>query len=255
MMGLVGNLIFLILIFLQPFLHAEGCLRSVIIADTFDRFIGYSCVSDAYRLKESLQAIGSQLQMQVEVTVLDELKCRSVDLETWLNSQNPTEADVVMVLYSGHGCRDISGSSLPMLDLPDSRLRGASLQEALERFPCKLSFLFLDCCNKSTGQARSPRSPFHPVIHRHRRLAGLKHLFQGTRAAITMCGAKRGEVAWGSNMETPLGGYLTTGFLLALKELAGNTKVTWKKVLNRAREYSIKRSHNKQHPFFIIKSR
>jgi hypothetical protein len=90
-MILARKLIALLLTFLPVVLHAEGCLRSIIIADTLDTDIGYTCVSDAYRLKKSLYSICSQLHLKPEVTILNKKKCRSVDLVRWLRSQTQSD--------------------------------------------------------------------------------------------------------------------------------------------------------------------
>ena len=256
MMSFIRKSIFLQLTFLPFLLHSGGCLRSVIVADTFDNHIGYSCISDAYRLKKSLQAISSQLHMRAEITVLDKLKCQTVDLKRWLRSQKPSATDVVIILYTGHGVADPSGNQLPLLDMVTDKFRGTDLQEAIEQFRCRLSILFLDCCNKSDEKSRSTTHVFHPVIHRNRRLAGLKHLFRGTKAAITVCAASVGEYAKSTNVMNPVpGGYLTTGFLYAMKELAVDPKVTWEAIFYKASEFATKLSNDEQHPFFIIKPR
>ena len=179
-----------------------------------------------------------------------------MDLEKWLHSQKPNALDIVVIMYTGHGLVDPLGSALPLLDLSDHGFRGTDLQNALEQFHCKLSVLFLDCCNSPAEESRSTKNPFYPVIHRNRRLAGLKSLFRGTKAAITVCAASVGEYAKSTNIMNPVpGGFLTTGFLYAIKELANDPNVTWETILHRASEFATKQSNDKQHPFFTIKPR
>ena len=231
--------------------HPEGVFRSIIIADTKDVNIGYSCASDAHRLEKSLQAIGSQLHMKAAITVLDKNKCCCADLGKWLSELHSSPTDIIMVFYAGHGRGDRAESTLPLLLLRDGEIRGAALQSVIEQLPCRLSLVLFDCCNPFPEEGGSIiRNRFHPIIHKGRKLGQLKPLFQ-SRSAITVCAANRGENAWGGHT----GGYLTTGFLRAMKTPPKKTAVSWGRILAKAKWYSAKRSHNQQHSFYTIKAR
>ena len=246
-----------LVVFCSALIHSKtvardpGTLRSIIIADTQDIEIGYSCASDAYRLEKSLQAVGSQLRLGTDITVLDKRKCHRTDVEKWIHSLTPGGNDVVMVFYAGHGHEDQSGSHLPVLILRDGEVRGAALQEEIDRLPCKLSVVVFDCCNLLPEGFYPKKRHLYPVIHKNRRLARLKPLFFQCNASITMCAARTGELAWGGQN----GGFLTTGFLRAMKDPSQTGVISWRRILTRAKTYSIKRSRNKQHPFFTIRSR
>ena len=167
----------------------------------------------------------------------------------WLSKLQPSAKDVVMVFYAGHGHGD-QGDSLPVLLLRDGDMRGAALQSVIEQLPCQLSFVLFDCCNPLPYEGAARRAHFHPIIHKGRKAEKLKPLFQ-SKAAITVCAARRGESAWGGRT----GGYLTTGFLRAMKTPQKKTVVSWEQILTKARRYSAKRSHNQQHAFYTIKAR
>ena len=245
-MRVILIVVFIFSLHIGVFAKSNGHLRSVIVADTQDVNIGSSCASDSYRLKKSLRAISAQMRLKADITVLDKRKCRCADLEKWVRSLRSAKTDVVMIFYAGHGHEDRSGSSLPVLILRDGEIRGATLQKVIERLPCRLSFLLFDCCNLLP---QGIKSHFYPIIHKNRRLDPLKPLFQTSRASITVCAAEMGEFAWGGRT----GGYLTTGFLLAMKD--PDTSPSWSGILTKARRYSIRRSHNEQHPFFTVKTR
>ena len=229
---------------------SSGVLHSIIVADTKDVSIGASCTSDARRLKRSLQAISSQLLLRPRITILDRNKCRGKDLGKWLSKLRPSSKDVIMVFYAGHGYGDRTGDPLPILSLRDGEMRGTALQSVIEQFPCRFSFVLFDCCNSFLEEGLTRGNHFHPIIHKGRTVEKLKPLFRG-KAAITVCAALRGEDSWGENS----GGYLTTGFLRALKAPKKKTIVSWEQILTKARRYSAKRSHNQQHAFYTIKAR
>jgi hypothetical protein len=251
-----------VLICLQAVLHAkdvDACFRALIVANTRDGRIGNTCVSDAYRVKKSLQAIASQIDIQLQVSILDGRKCRGYDMKEWIVHQRINPNDIVLVYYSGHGGPDWEQGLWPYLSLRDGCLRSAELQGMIKSLPCRLSMLFLDCCNgrKSEPEKRSDSDHYIPVLKRDKPLVGLKSLFKRSRGFMTVCAAARGEQAGcdGRRRDKIWGGYFTTGFIVALKELAKNQDVTWEQVFHRAKEYAVVASCEDQHAIATVETK
>jgi len=176
--------------------------------------ISASVIKDAETVQKALEVLQSEGISELRMTTMrsSEKKVKTSDMIEWLGNLNPSEDDVVMIYYSGHGFIDEQNRHYLSFEEGDTIPR-SDIISRLNELDCRLRILITDSCSNlvslPTPVTSSPRSIGEKQDRKY-----YKDLFIDHRGLLDVTAASEGEYAWGNST---LGGYFTSSLFSSFK--------------------------------------
>lgn len=136
--------------------HAKMKLYLLIVADTLATDIGSNCAFDAKRITTMFKQISDYIGCQFSVRNVMGKNYSKKELVSQLKLLVPSENDIVIFYYSGHGFRkDNDSRRYPYLDLRLDKsvdlfketMNMENIYSALQKKKAKFTLILSDCCN------------------------------------------------------------------------------------------------------------
>ncbi|HGE70908.1 TPA: hypothetical protein ENX78_08745 [Candidatus Poribacteria bacterium] len=176
--------------------------------------ISASVVKDAETVQKALEVLQSEGISELKMTTMrsSEKKVKTSDMIEWIGNLDPSEDDVVMIYYSGHGFIDEQNRHYLSFEEGDTIPR-SDIISRLNELDCRLRILITDSCSNlvslPTPVTSSPRSIGEKQDRKY-----YKDLFIDHRGLLDVTAASEGEYAWGNST---LGGYFTSSLFSSFK--------------------------------------
>lgn len=226
------SLIFVFMIsFFSASTNAQTTHALVILMDS-DVNISESVIRDGETVQKSLGVLQSENISQLNMTIMrsSERKVTTSDMIEWIGNIDPSDNDVVMVYYSGHGFIDDQNKHFVTFEEGDTIAR-TDIISRLKEINCRLQILITDSCSNlvslPTPVTASPRS-----VGERQDKDYYKDLFIEHSGLLDITAASEGEYAWGDGK---LGGYFTSSLFSAFKG-NGRDFRTWNDVFSDAKD-------------------
>lgn len=250
-------------------------LYLVIAANTNDPIIGSTCEEDRKATESTFSDLAEFLGIKLVAKSIYGKEYSKQNVETAINSLNPSPKDIVVFYYTGHGFSMQDTYEYPHIALNGKAFESAkanslNMEEIFARIKSKgarFNFVFSDCCNTpiETASAIMPAS-----VARTRNsqigwdIDNCKALFMNPKpTSILATAAARNEMSCGISS----GGLFTSSMRSSLIDFFSkfHNNVTWSQLLTEAKNDTIKRAEKtalveddgkvtrcKQHPIFKI---
>jgi len=176
--------------------------------------ISASVIKDAETVQKALEVLQSEGISELKMTTMrsSEKKVKTSDMIEWIGNLDPSEDDVVMIYYSGHGFIDEQNRHYLSFEEGDTIPR-SDIISRLNELDCRLRILITDSCSNlvslPTPVTSSPRSIGEKQDRKY-----YKDLFIDHRGLLDVTAASEGEYAWGNST---LGGYFTSSLFSSFK--------------------------------------
>lgn len=247
----------------------------LIAANTLDADIGSTCEEDRKQTEKVFGDLAEFLGIQLVKKSIYGQEYNKKNIETAIQSLNPSPKDIVVFYYTGHGFSQNDNYQFPHIALTaksfeSARANSLNMEEVYARIKSKgarFNLVLSDCCNNSIEGA----SAIIPVNMARTRASNLpwdpdncKALFMNPKpTSILMTAASRDELSCGISS----GGLFTTALRSSLIDFFSKFRnnVTWAELLTEAKNDTIKRADKtamqgdngtytrcKQHPIFKI---
>lgn len=194
--------------------------------------ISASVIKDAETVQKALEVLQSEGISELKMTTMrsSEKKVKTSDMIEWIGNLDPSEDDVVMIYYSGHGFIDEQNRHYLSFEEGDTIPR-SDIISRLNELDCRLRILITDSCSNlvslPTPVTSSPRSIGEKQDRKY-----YKDLFIDHRGLLDVTAASEGEYAWGNST---LGGYFTSSLFSSFKG-DGIRFRTWEDVIKDAKD-------------------
>ena len=215
------------------------------VIDTQDEKIGQDCETDRKNQQSYFTKIATKLEIPIIIKELLGKDLSRINVLSKINEITPTQNDIVIFYYSGHGYSKEDNRLFPYLDLrpdkdiPISRENELNMEEIyglIKNKPSRLNLVISDCCNwhpgfsnvRSTNIANTRPSPVGLSIE------NMKTLFMSPeRKSMMITAAAKGQLSAGNRDE---GGIFTSQFRDALQKYMGINyqNITWQQITENA---------------------
>lgn len=186
--------------------------------------IGQQCSQDSKAMRSEVRGIAQLLGMNVQIYDVSGDQFSLTGLKRALRQLKPSNDDVVIFHYSGHGFRfDDQEDEFPQLslcptgyeELLDNNYVGLSdVYEVLLSKQARLTIVLGDCCNSNLGVPRPiTQTAFLTRDRSNVSLEKLRQLFLSAQGSVISSAASPGEVSW-CDLN---GGMYTNAFLQSLR--------------------------------------
>ncbi|MCB1119639.1 MAG: hypothetical protein KDK65_06740 [Chlamydiia bacterium] len=207
---------------LVPFYTFAATLWALVVTDTFNDDIASSVISDRERVYTEVDKIAHYTHLNVKKLYLTGSKATPRNVLNQIKAINPSEDDVVMFYFSGHGYR--SGKK-PESDpwpniyfvVTNQGMDFTRIVHQLQRKSQRLTIGLADACNSFMPDEDEP------ILVRKRGLFGksavtdrenYRHLFLDTKGSIIATSSVAGTYS----LSLPSGGLFTTEFFHSLSD-------------------------------------
>jgi len=205
--------------------NSSSTLHLVLIANTLDPSIGTGCATDERNLRNEFNEVADALGVSFREHIVDGTAFSKENVQAELNSLQPSENDIVLFIYRGHGFRykdqkedwprmDLRTSSYAAIN-DNSSMNLAEVYGILKSKGARLNIILGDCCNSEVDVSSVTTSNYLTFqVDNNSDISKLKKLFLNSNGVILSSAAQKGEVSW----NTPEGGLYSMSFLQALRE-------------------------------------
>lgn len=133
-------------------------LHLIAVADTMDKSIGSACSKDLQRMAETFKYLTGFLGIQYSVTTIWGANFNKKNVETTISKLKPSDSDIVIFYYSGHGFRKqeekrrfpymkLKTFHTSKKDVYANSLNIEDIYNKLRLKPARLNLVLSDCCN------------------------------------------------------------------------------------------------------------
>ncbi len=225
----------------------------VLVANTNDKKIGKTCVTDKESTLSLFSEVAEFLNIGFVPTVIEGNSFSKVNVEKAINALRPGSGDIVVFYYSGHGFSDRRDNyAFPYMDLRDKSYQTFGGQYAMnmemvyqkiKSMGARLNLVLSDCCNNDPTQSANllndePNTRTSSVGWNKNKCIDL--FMNPKRMSFIMTAAKKGELSAGTISD---GGFFTFNFRETLEKTVGNFNkdktVSWPAILNTAQAQTI----------------
>lgn len=200
-------------------------LHLIIVANTLDPKIGFSCKTDRTNLRNEFKQMADALGIGFRDYIVDEDNFNKSNVLSILNSVYPGKNDIVLFIYRGHGFRwQNQLEKWPRLSLKISQYEQPSMnnsinlkeiKDILDGKGARLNIVLGDCCNSEiSSSAITGNNYWSYQVDNNSDISKLRTLFINTRGSIISAAARPGEVSYAS----PQGGLYSISFMQALQQ-------------------------------------
>jgi formylglycine-generating enzyme len=188
-----------------------------------------SVTKDDETVENSIKMLETEGICQLNMKVLhsSKQKVTTSDMVEWIMNLEPSDDDVMMIYYSGHGYIDDQNKHFLAFDEGDTIARSDVITK-MTSINCRLQILITDCCSNlaslPTPITATPRS----IVKSDKKY--YVDLFISHKGLLDITAASEGEYAWGSGSG---GGYFTNSLFSAFKG-DGSSFRTWRDVIKDA---------------------
>ena len=228
-------------------------LHLILVANTNDVKIGFSCKADRYNLVNQFKQMASAMKIGYKDYIVEGDKFTKSNVISTINSVYPGKNDIVVFVYRGHGFRwENQYEQWPRLALNSygenvtannsNSLGLQEIKDMLDKKSARLNIVLGDCCNNVAGRTTVTANNFWQYqVSGNTDISKLRSLFMNTKGSIISAAAKPGEVSWAAFG----GGLYSMSFVQALEEeisyLATGTG-SWTNILSNTVKYAYSKS-------------
>lgn len=232
-------------------------LLMMVVANTNDKTIGKTCAVDKESMYKTFSELAEFLEIGFVPTVITGDDFSKANVDKALNALRPTEQDIVVFYYSGHGFSDRNDAySFPYLDLRDKSFQAFGGQYTLNMEAIykkiklkggRLNLVLSDCCNNDPTQTsnisqETPSTRTSSIGWNKDKCLAL--FMNPARISILMTAARKGELSAGNTQD---GGFFSFNFRQSLEKSIGlvnkDKEVSWTTILNNARTQTVERAN------------
>jgi hypothetical protein len=228
-------------------------LHFIVAANTKISDIGASTKMDMDNLASELSGIAEVLKMNYKQTEISGKEFTMEQLNAVLTNLKPTDNDMVVFYYSGHGFRYSDATvKYPQLDMRYNAYQemtaGTSInlkevKDIIEKKGGRLNIVLGDCCNNDIGLNKQVGTNFMASrANVNANVEKLSALFIKSKGTMIAAGADKGEYSWCSSQ----GGFFTNSLINALREetsaLRTDDVANWEDIISKAKTGTRKKS-------------
>jgi predicted enzyme related to lactoylglutathione lyase len=227
-------------------------LHLIIVADTKDSAIGYSCVADMKKTMASFDSLRRYIGITQKNFIVQTFSGPTFTInkvKEAIARLKPGPNDIVVFYYSGHGFRVNETDTYPYIkiktlhttrkDIMANSLRiKEDVFEKITLLPARLKLVIGDCCNSDIESPKAP-GPKPPKTRGDDRWdfneTNTRALFLNKEpVSILVTAAKSGEKA---RCHPKYNGFFSYSFFSSLKQFTGKGKnnVTWAQLIESAK--------------------
>jgi hypothetical protein len=224
-------------------------LHLMVVADTEDPDIGFSCALDKRKMTAEFEGIAQVLDIGISKHIIDGEYFSKQNVLSVINQIQPNPNDVILFYYSGHGFRwRNQDDGYPQLFLKTNKYDGlssetsmslASVYQTLVTKGARLTIVLGDCCNSEVQMEQVTNANFLTMrATRDYQLDNLSELILNSSGSVIATAASPGEAAYCNQSN---GGFFTNSFLQAFRQEIGvlsNDEVKWDDILNYTGQYT-----------------
>ncbi|MGB9597060.1 MAG: SUMF1/EgtB/PvdO family nonheme iron enzyme [Candidatus Poribacteria bacterium] len=210
---------------------AQTIYALIILMDS-DVNISASVIKDGETVQKALDVLQSEgiCQLNMKIIHSSEQEIKTSNMIEWIGNLSPSEDDIVMLYYSGHGFVDEQNRHYLSFEEGDTVARSDIIRR-LNEIDCRLRILITDSCSNLVSLpipiTASPRSIGEKQDKKY-----YKDLFIDHKGLLDVTAASEGEYAWGNST---LGGYFTSSLFSSFKG-DGSRFRTWEDVIKDAKD-------------------
>ncbi len=217
----------------------------IVVANTLDSSIGNSCKLDTARIVRVFSQISAYIGSKLRIQTYCGQAFGKQQIVSAIKVLKPSEKDIVVFYYTGHGFRRTTDSSrFPNMDLrfkheQDYNKESLNIQyvyDQLRKKKANLTLVLGDCCNSHIDAPRVNASlpPKKKLIVSDWNSKNIRELFLvNRRTSILATAADRTQMATSNNA---LGGFFSYYFKVSLDVNCKENQVApnWRKILDEA---------------------
>ncbi len=229
----------------------------IAVVDTDDETIGKRCEEDRDAITDEFEYVAKEIDVEwIEPKIIegDQLSKAAVNdaINNWLKNQQPSEDDIVIFYYSGHGFRYPNDAGdyprMWLKNTADQNIETTNLRlkedvyERIVKMGAGVNIVLSDCCNTTVAAANANFDnitvPTHKRDHSDKdkidnNKNGHELFIPGQPLTIIAAAAGKGELAGGTAED---GGFFTAYFLDALDDYIDDDSknATWENIFKYA---------------------
>jgi hypothetical protein len=229
-------------------------LHLIVTANTNVSDIGMACMVDLNRVRSEFAGIAKVVGLQLDETIVANNDYSKEALVEAVNNLSPSESDVVVFVYSGHGFRfqdqkdfypnmDLSPTAYD--DAAENYLPLSAVYDSISVKGARLNIVLSDCCN-SEIDLDMPIIDTNSLFSRSNKNFDrdkMRLLFLNSTGNIIATAASPGEVSWcGSN-----GGFFLLSVIESLRNQVSalnEQTPTWEMLIQNAIDAAAQKSEN-----------
>jgi len=228
-------------------------LHLILVANTNDKSIGKTCVTDKDNMLSLFNEVAEFLELGFSPTVIEGSNFSKANVEKAINALRPGKNDIVIFYYSGHGfSKQKDNYTFPYMDLRDKSYQAfgepytinmESIFQRIKLLGARLNLVLSDCCNNDPSQTANmlndePNTRTSSIGWNKIKCIDL--FLNPKRMSFIMTAARKGELSAGTISD---GGFFTFNFRETLEKTVGNFGrekiVSWSAILNTAQAQTI----------------
>ncbi len=211
---------------------ASASLRVLIVADTNDRSIGKSVVTDVNNFEAFARQIASRTDLTLDMKTLKGADLRSKNITNAVNSLKAESDDTVIFYYSGHGFRTQKVKTRwPLLYIPDAGQKGVDFQWVIDTINAKNPRMLLAISDSCNNYIDMPQAGINSRAMLEDSDEAWRKLFVEYRGRIYASGSTVGQMSFGQDA---VGGAFTSRFLSIVRSEVKKTDANWDHIMQLA---------------------
>jgi hypothetical protein len=231
-------------------------LHLLVVANTNDPDIGTTCMLDKDKTVKTFSDLSEFMGLKLDIKTIFGDDYNKKNVQDAVAALQPSQKDIVIFYYSGHGFSKNDNYLYPYLELrsksfqslDDNSLNIEDIYNSLKQKGAKVTLVFSDCCN--TLPETAPAISGEVALTRSSSLGwNLNNCFQlflpSAPVSILMTAAAKGEMSAGNNN---YGGFFTYNFRSALVNFLSPAfvlnGVSWPKLIEEAQTQTVKKASN-----------
>ena len=226
---------------------SAASLKLILVANTLDPAIGYTCELDLERVKKTFRDIATALNLNFVYTEVKGVQFSKINLLNAVNNITSKNSDIVVFCYTGHGFHfeNDMQNPYPQMDMrlspkQDAATNTVNVNEVYRKLktqPAHLKLILTDCCNtflqepKLFGKSNPPMARSNIQWSK----SNIENLFLRQTGVVVASAASIGEIA---RCNPEYGGFFLFNFLKSLDKSMSvfGTNQTWGNIISETRE-------------------
>ncbi|MFZ5628670.1 MAG: caspase family protein [Spirochaetota bacterium] len=211
---------------------AAASLRVLIVADTNDRSIGKSVVTDVNNFEAFARQIASRTGLILDMKTIKGNDLKSKNITSAVNSLKAEKDDTVIFYYSGHGFRTQQVKTRwPLLYIPDAGQKGVDFQWVIDTINAKNPRMLLAISDSCNNYIDMPQAGINSRAMLEDSDEAWRKLFVEYSGRIYASGSTVGQMSFGQDA---VGGAFTSRFLSIVRSEVKKSDASWDHIMQLA---------------------
>lgn len=228
--------------------NASGAsLKLIMVANTLDPTIGYTCELDVERVKKTFQDIAAALKLNFVYTEVKGTAFNKANLLNAVNNITSKNSDIIVFCYTGHGFHfeNDMQNPYPQMDMrlspkQDAATNTVNVTEVYTKLKMQsahLKLVLTDCCNTFLQESKIFGKSNPPMARSNIQWSksNIENLFLRQTGVVMASAASIGEIA---RCNPEYGGFFLFNFLKSLDKSMSvfGTDQTWGNIIAETRQ-------------------